>query len=216
MSVSAVIPAFNEENTVGGIVSVLTTVPEISEIIVVSDGSTDATSEVARRAGAHVIELQKNLGKGGAMKVGINACRFDIVLFLDADLIGLTTDHVKSLIYPVISRQAAVTIGIFGKGRLATDLAQFLAPYLSGQRCVRKELLTQIDCLEATRFGVEVALTKYVKEHNIDTMEIDLAGMSHVMKEEKMGFAKGLAARMKMYWEIAKMVKETNGTKERE
>jgi len=210
MSVSAVIPAYNEESTIGEIVRVLAMVPKISQIIVVSDGSTDATADAARMAGADVIELKENMGKGGAMAVGVNACRFDTVLFLDADLIGLTPKHVEDLIDPVIAGETAMTIGIFEKGRLTTDLAQFVAPYLSGQRCLKKELFARMDDLEASRFGVEAALTKYAEEQHISTKEVELAGMSHIMKEEKLGLAKGLAARMKMYWEIAKVVKKNH------
>lgn len=208
MFVSAVIPAYNEEHTIADIVTVLKMVPEIKEIIVVSDGSCDNTPYEARRAGARVIELAENMGKGGAMMIGANSAKYGIILFLDADLVGLTTNHVKSLIYPIILNEAEMTIGIFEGGRFATDLAQMVAPYLSGQRALRKELLTKMNNLEASRFGVEVALTWYAEKHHVRVQEIDLAGMTHVMKEEKLGLAKGLAARMKMYWEIAKVVKK--------
>ena len=129
-----------------------------------------------------------------------------ILFFLDADLIGLTPEHVKSLIDPVLRREVEMSIGIFEKGRLATDLAQLVAPYLSGQRALRKELLKAIDDIEDSRFGVEVALTKYAHDRGIKVKEVELLGMTHIMKEEKMGLTKGLAARMKMYWEIAKTV----------
>ncbi|MDD4752839.1 MAG: glycosyltransferase [Desulfitobacteriaceae bacterium] len=207
MSISAVIPAYNEEHTIADIVTVLTMVPEIKEIIVVSDGSCDNTPDEARRAGARVFELAQNMGKGGAMMIGANVARYDIILFLDADLVGLTTNHVRSLIYPIIFNEAEMTIGIFEGGRFATDLAQMVAPYLSGQRALRRELLTEMNNLEASRFGVEVALTWYAEKHHVRVKEIELSGMTHVMKEEKLGLARGLAARMKMYWEIAKVVK---------
>jgi glycosyltransferase involved in cell wall biosynthesis len=208
MTISAVIPAYNEEHTIADIVTVLTMVPEVEEIIVVSDGSTDQTPDVARQAGAQVIELSHNLGKGGAMMIGAESTKNDIILFLDADLIGLTTDHVRSLIYPVMTGEAEMTIGIFEGGRFATDLAQTVAPYLSGQRALRKGLFHKMDNLEVSRFGVEVALTWYAEKHHIRTKEVELIGMTHIMKEEKLGLAKGLAARMKMYWEIAKVVKK--------
>lgn len=207
MSVSVVIPALNEESTIGEVVSVLTHISDIKEIIVVSDGSTDHTADVARENGARVIELNENIGKGGAMMVGVEEIESDVVLFLDADLIGLTPSHVEELITPVISDDVEMTIGIFENGRFATDLAQFVAPYLSGQRALRVQLLQNMSDLEISRFGIEVALTKYVAEHKMRIKEIELKGMSHVMKEEKLGLAKGLAARMKMYWEIAKVIK---------
>ncbi|MEL7566365.1 MAG: glycosyltransferase family 2 protein [Dehalobacterium sp.] len=205
-SITAVIPAYNEESTIGEIVTVLSKIKEIEKIIVVSDGSEDATAEEAEKAGAQVIELAENIGKGGAMMAGVERAQSDIILFLDADLIGLTPAHVKSMIDPVISDEVEMSIGIFEKGRLATDLAQVVAPYLSGQRALRKELLKALGDIEDCGFGVEVALTKYAHDHHIKMKEVDLFGMTHIMKEEKMGLTKGLAARMKMYWEIAKMV----------
>lgn len=206
MAVSAVIPAYNEEKTVGGIVQVVKSVPEISEVIVVSDGSEDQTAVVAATAGATVIDLQENHGKGGAMMAGVKQAKEEIILFLDADLIGLTPDHIVDLITPVIRQEADMTIGIFEKGRLTTDLAQLIAPYLSGQRVVHKEHISRINNLEMTRYGVEVALTRYAVEHNLRVKEVHLPELSHIMKEEKLGIMKGFAARMKMYWEIAKFV----------
>src|SRR5690606_7080704 len=107
-------------------------VKAVDEIIVVSDGSTDATPQVAEQFGAKVINLSMNLGKGGAMKVGVTHCNADTVLFLDADLIGLTPRHIKNLLQPVINDEVAMSIGVFGDGRFSTDLAQKISPFLSG------------------------------------------------------------------------------------
>ena len=127
-----------------------------------------------------------------------------MVLFLDADLIGLTPKHVHSLLEPVMNDQADMTIGIFDKGRIATDLAQKMAPYLSGQRALKFPLLEQISDLDVARFGVELALNRFMETSGIRVQEVLLHDMSHVMKEEKFGVWKGMAARMKMYWEIIK------------
>ncbi len=204
MKVSAVIPAYNEEKTIGHITRVLASIPYITEIIVVDDGSEDHTAWVAEANGAKVISLPKNIGKGGAMMVGVRNSVGEIILFLDADLIGLTTKHVMDLVEPVIMGHAEMTVGVFEHGRVATDLAQYLAPFLSGQRVVKREILEQISDLEATRFGVEMALNRYVAEHGLTVHEIILSDMSHIMKEEKLGFFKGFSARLRMYWEIAK------------
>lgn len=204
MQVSAIIPAYNEEKTVADVIRPLCKIPIITEIIVVSDGSTDDTVKVAREAGAKVVESEFNKGKGGAMMLGVERASSDIILFLDADLIGLTTQHVQQLLEPVLDGTAEMSVGIFEHGRLATDLAQFVAPFLSGQRAVTKSLLERIGNLELTRFGVEIALTKYVSEQDIKLSEVILKDLSHVTKEEKLGFVNGFRARMKMYWEIAK------------
>ena len=87
-----------------------------------------------------------------------------------------------------------MTIGIFDKGRIATDLAQRMAPGLSGQRAVKTSILRDISDLDIARFGVEVALMKYADDHNLRVKEVLLKDMTHVMKEEKMGIWRGVAA----------------------
>ncbi|NLX91236.1 MAG: glycosyltransferase family 2 protein [Firmicutes bacterium] len=210
MDIMAIIPAYNEERTIGNVLSALKEVSLVKKIIVVSDGSTDNTVQVARSYGVEVVELEENRGKGGALKAGLDNAKADVVLFLDADLLGLTPSHVYNLLYPVINGEADMTIGIFEKGRIATDLAQKMAPYLSGQRALKFHLLEQISDLDVARFGVEVALNRFMESSKITVKEVLLRDMSHVMKEEKLGVWKGMAARMKMYWEIIKYLTRVN------
>lgn len=210
MEAIAIIPAYNEEKNIGEVLGILKRVDLIKRIIVVSDGSTDNTVNVAKSYGVEIIELMENRGKGGALKAGLDNVKADVVLFLDADLLGLTEKHVHNLVEPVINDEADMTIGIFEKGRIATDLAQKMAPYLSGQRAIKFSLLERISDLDVARFGVEVALNRFMESANIRVKEVLLYDMSHVMKEEKMGVLKGMAARMKMYWEIIKYLTRVN------
>ncbi|HOS68786.1 MAG TPA: glycosyltransferase family 2 protein [Bacillota bacterium] len=210
MNVTAVIPAYNEEQTIADVVKRVKNIDKIQKVIVVSDGSTDNTAEIARQCGADVIELNENVGKGGAIKAGINECGTEIILFLDADLIGLTEKHILDLIEPVIENKADMTIGIFKNGRMVTDLAQKVTPYLSGQRAIRKSIIDRIPNIDITRYGVEVALTKYVDKNNIRVQEVDLPDMTHVTKEEKLGIIRGVQARLKMYWDIVKILSSYN------
>jgi len=208
MRVAVVIPAFNEESTIGAVVQTLAQVELIDEIVVVSDGSQDRTGQAARQVGARVIEHTVNLGKAAAMKTGLEATSAPLILFLDADLIGLAPSHVKALVMPVIRSAADMTIGVFDEGRLSTDLAQLVAPYLSGQRAVRREIVEEMFRSEPDadvgRFGIEVALTRHVNNRGYRVVEVPLEEMSHRMKEEKLGLVKGMAARLKMYYEILK------------
>lgn len=206
MSVTAIIPAFNEEQTIGNVLNCLKDVQEVTQIIVVSDGSTDGTAEVARSCGVDVIELPENVGKGGAVKSGADNCKNDIILFLDADLIGLTDRHVMDLIKPVLDNEADMTIGIFKNGRIVTDLAQKVTPCLSGQRAIRREVFNRIPNIDITRYGVEVALTKFIDKNSVRVTEVYLEDMTHVTKEEKLGLVKGVQARFKMYWDIVKIL----------
>ena len=204
--VSLVIPAYNEADTIGPVLDVVRSMPDIDQVIVVSDGSTDATAVVARMAGARVVELPTNQGKGAAMLMGVEAAQgSDVIVFLDADLVGLTAAHVRALLEPVLSGEVEATVGVFEGGRVSTDLALALAPFLSGQRALRRHLMEKV-AIGDSRFGVELALNRALKRRGVSIREVVLQDLSQVMKEEKMGLAKGLAARMRMYWEIIREI----------
>jgi glycosyltransferase involved in cell wall biosynthesis len=87
MTVCALIPAYNEEATIEAVVR--GAMPHVEEVVVVDDGSSDGTSEHARKAGATVLRLTRNSGKGSAIRAGLayvlgRQCSH--VLFMDADL----------------------------------------------------------------------------------------------------------------------------------
>ncbi len=205
MEVTAIIPAYNEAKTIGAILAVLQKCSQVKQIIVVSDGSRDHTAKVARTfKGVEVVELPCNIGKGGAIMAGLKRTRAEVLLFLDADLIGLTIGHVNSLLAPVLELKVLMAVGVFERGRVATDLAQKMAPFLSGQRALTRNLMEKVAYLDISRFGIEVVLHRYAEEHNIPTTTVCLPDLSHVLKEEKRGIWKGSLARLKMYWEIIK------------
>lgn len=205
----AIIPAYNEQETLGEVIRTLGDASVVDRIIVISDGSTDATAAVARLAGAEVVELEQNVGKGGAMKCGVDRADADVYLFLDADLIGLTQDHVGALLRPVLDGSAEMTLGVFESGRPITDLALQVAPYLSGQRAVRRRVLEDMSGLDTARFGVEMALTRHIRRSDVRLEVVPLQNLTHRMKEEKLGLLPGFIARLKMYWEIMKHTQES-------
>ncbi len=204
MKITAVIPAYNEEQTIASVSQQLSKHSLIDEVIVVSDGSTDNTVNEAQQISASVIELSTNQGKGAAMKAGLDQSKGDIILFMDADLLGLKDEHIEKLVNPVITGKTQMTIGLFSHGKFLTDLAQKIAPFLSGQRAVKKEILNNISGLDVTKFGVEVALNQYIKKHQVKVEHVILEDLSHRMKEEKLGLLKGFIARLKMYADIIK------------
>ncbi|ACL69535.1 glycosyltransferase family 2 protein [Halothermothrix orenii] len=204
MKVSALIPAYNEENTIKPVITTLKKVEIIDEVVVIDDGSTDNTSDVARGAGARVVRLEENGGKGAALQKGIEIIESDFILMLDGDLIGLTREHIYRLLNPVIAEEVDMTVGVFSEGRGLTDLAQFISPHLSGQRAIKTRLIKKIDNLNSAGYGVEIAINKFVKKYG--TLKyVDLTDLTHLMKEEKRGFARGFIDRMKMYYDILKV-----------
>jgi glycosyltransferase involved in cell wall biosynthesis len=85
--ISVVIPAHDEERAIGSVLAALTLahLPAVCEVIVVDDGSTDRTGEIAAQSGVRVIRLATNRGYGAALKAGIRAASGDYILTMDAD-----------------------------------------------------------------------------------------------------------------------------------
>jgi len=207
MKVAAVVPAYNERERISVVLEAIKSADAVDEIVVVSDGSTDGTYElVSADPDVKAVHLEVNRGKGGAMREGAMSTDADVILFLDADLIGMDGPKVDAILQPVIDEQADMAIGIFKGGRGSTDLAQFLTPYISGQRAVRRDLFLGIPNIDGVRSGVETAITKYFRAHNLRVARVTLPGCTHCMKEEKLGFWKGFRARMKMYADIGKIM----------
>jgi len=201
--VSAIVPAFNEEANIGRVLEVLSSCPLIDEIIVVDDGSTDGTSRVVMGfRDVHLIHLEENRGKANAIYQGIRGATGDILLFVDADLVGLTSQHIEVLVEPVFLGTADMTLGIFHKGRVPTDMAQKIAPELSGQRAIRRECLNEFPFHRYSGYQLEVALTRWAQKRNLRIQKVSLEGVTHRTKEEKMGPSRGILWRLQMYWDI--------------
>lgn len=82
---SIIIPAFNEEGAIAPVLQALRALPLDAEIIVIDDGSTDRTADVARSEGARVIRHVMNMGYGSSVKDGIRAASTDVIILSDAD-----------------------------------------------------------------------------------------------------------------------------------
>lgn len=207
MKVSVIIPAYNEGARIQKVISAVKKAVLPSETVVVSDGSTDDTVEIASAEGINVVELPQNQGKGAAMKAGVSSTDAEIYVFIDADLVGLTPEHVDSLIRPILEGEADATFGVFGGGRVTTDIAQKMTPGLSGQRALKAEFLKNLPGIEESGFGVEVVLNKHLERQHARVKRVELQGVSQILKEEKMGGLEGLAARIKMYKDIVTHMK---------
>jgi glycosyltransferase involved in cell wall biosynthesis len=205
MKISAVIPAYNEATRIGAVLEPVLAAPSVAEVLVVDDGSTDGTAEMAEHYGVKVVRLGENQGKGAAMAAGAREATGEILLFLDADLTGLTPHHVEDLVRAYRAGDAEVVIAVFREGRVATDLSQRLVPFLSGQRIMPKALFEKACTLtEANDFGIETALTKLAFREGWRQKIVVWEGVSHVRKEEKRGLWRGFCDRLRMYANIVR------------
>lgn len=203
--ISTVLPAFNEAERIGRVIQPLLESSLISRIIVVDDGSSDHTADVVRQYPVELLQNPYNRGKAEAVKLGLRQCREEeTILLLDADLIGLTQAHIELLTMPILSDHYDMTIGIFSSGRLITNTAQKIAPYLSGQRAFKGCFIQDILNLEATGYSIELALNSLSKTKGMKVKRVALENISHVMKEEKLGLIDGTIFRLKMYHDMIK------------
>ena len=99
-----------------------------------------------------------------------------------------------------------MAVGIFSSGRTSTDLAQHLAPNLSGQRCLFRSFFLAVPHLERSRSGVEIAMTNYAHAQRLRLTTVLLEGVTHIMKEEKLGVVRGVYSRWRMYADIVRVM----------
>lgn len=159
-NVTVIFPAKNEANTIENAIMMVKQSQYKPEIIVVDAFSTDKTFEIAKKAGAFVIqpEIQMHPGKGLAMKAGLNKAlgrSSDVILFLDADIRNLTAEWVDKLVRAVLDGRCDMSRGFYlrhprdgavtklvARPMLAVffpELAHFEQP-LSGEVCARREV----------------------------------------------------------------------------
>lgn len=205
MTTAAIIPAYNERARIGRVLQTALATRGVDEVLVVVDGATDDTAQIAAQfAGVRVIPLTVNIGKGGAMAVGVQNTRADVLLFLDADLTGLEPRHLRAVLHPVQRGWCDMTVGIFHGGRFWSDTAQRFTPEFSGQRAMRREVFEAIRAPHEFRLGIEVALNHAAHRLDARVVRVMLDGVSHYHKEEKLGIVRGAAARAKMYAEMGR------------
>jgi glycosyltransferase involved in cell wall biosynthesis len=197
--VAAVVPAFHEAPRVGAVVRVLRATPGIDAVVVVDDGSRDGTADAARMEGAHVVALPQNVGKGGAMLAGVRAVPWaDAVVFVDADLSGLTSAHVDALATPLRTGTAEMAVGRLDGWSDAKALR------LGGQRAALRSIPLRAPDLGAAGYGAEVALTRQARAAGGRTVLVPLPGVASAYKVRKYGLSGAFALGTRMRWDVAR------------
>lgn len=210
---SVLIPAYNEADVIAVTVSSLINLNGVDQVVVVDDGSEDETGERAAAAGAEVLRLERNQGKGAALNAGVALLSGPVVALLDGDL-GESARQVELLVKPVLAGEADMTIATFpvvrGSGGfgLVKGLARWgirsmsgyeaVAP-LSGQRVMKREVLEEVIPF-AEGYGVEVALTVRAARKGYVIKEVPTTMAHHVTGKDLAGFLH----RGKQFWHVTK------------
>lgn len=206
--ITVIIPAFNEEKTIGKVVQFCFKEPLVSEVIVVDDRSTDTTRLIAENEGAVVIISEKR-GKGTSMKEGVQFAANQLLVFLDADIDPYPAGTLSVLVQPIIDNECDFVKGAFTRnaGRVTElvakpllkifypELCTFQQP-LSGMIAGKKFFLEKIDFFHD--YGVDIGIL------------IDMFLMHARIKEVNIGYIENKSKpwRMlgKMSGEVAKAI----------
>ncbi len=181
--VSILVPAFNEEKQIGNLLAVLVNTEQDNEIICINDGSTDNTEKEIRKFKGRVklISLARNRGKGYAISKGVKAAKNDIVVFIDADILGFQDKHVRQLVSPLLKKTHDGVIGCF------TDKAdKFFAPLMGQRAYYKKDLLPYLGEIKKKGYGLELYLNYIFAHKKIKTCK--LRGTSNLLKHQKQSY----------------------------
>lgn len=219
MRLSVIIPAYNEERTIASVLSaLLREVPDVYEVIVVDDGSTDRTAEnteqfAREHSQVHLIRQPKNQGKTAALRAGFAASTGEIVVIQDADLEYDPVD-IPSLIEPIQKGQADVCFGsrfmirrasrvLYFRHFMANQVLTFLSNLFTdlnlsdvetGYKAFRGEIIRNM-IIETKGFGFEIEVTAKVAKLKCRVYEVPISYHGRTYEEgKKIGFKDGLDA----------------------
>lgn len=217
-SVGVVIPVYNEGRTLHLIVSKVLARPEVAELVIVNDCSTDGTwnamQELAKQdTRIRIFTHDVNQGKGAALRTGFEHVKSEIIIIQDADL-EYDPDEYPRLLQPILNGKADV---VFGSRFLGSGMHrvlyfwhflgnQFLT-YLSNMftnlnltdmetcyKVFRKEVLKKIK-IEENRFGFEPEITAKVAKMKISIYEVSISYYGRTYEEgKKIGWKDGVHA----------------------
>jgi len=213
MIIDAIIPAHNEAPRIQAVVRAVLASGAVRRTLVVDDGSTDGTALVAERAGAEVLRLSPNRGKGQAMKAAVDSCpSADAILFVDADLKDFGPEHVR-LLCSVARQGYGMVCGLRDYGAMR-NLLQWATPIITGERVVRRDVLAQVpwDCWNG--YSIEVAINHTAGKLGSTVCLVPLTGVNIYDKHAKFGWWKGTAQFVKMFAQVhsAKVCLARNGS----
>lgn len=200
-------PARDEAPTVATNVAAAGGCRFVREVIVVDDGSMDATADLAAAAGAKVVRRDGSSGsKAHAMRAGVDATDAEAILFVDADCTGLTPAHLDAIVRPFVEGTAVMSIGAFDYGWFWNPMVVRWPP-LSGERIVPRWVFDAIPANKLDGYTVEVRINEVIAEGRHPTTVRTMRGVSHRTKRDKHGAIEGYRRTYWMYRELLRMLR---------
>lgn len=200
---TCIIPFYNEGKRINSVLSSLSKIPQINQIVCIDDGSSDGSSALIKKQfpGVELIKLPKNVGKSDSVSIGLKESKHNLILLFDADLTNI--------------KQAEISNGIDAFQRNALDLIIFRVKggnnifdkllrkeiLFSGIRLIRKSELTSVLKQKPRRFQLEVLTNKYMMKKSKKAAWIKCSALN-IHKARKYGLIKGLGGSIKMELEI--------------
>ncbi|MEW6103065.1 MAG: glycosyltransferase family 2 protein [bacterium] len=211
---SVIIPVYNEELTIREVIEKVFEVPIEKEIIIVDDGSTDRTAEILEQEKDKINIIYNsliNIGKGAAVRIGLEHAKGDVVILQDGDL-ECNPEEYPEILNPIIEGKADVVYGsrfMKKEGRKNTSLANYLAnKFLSGltnilyganlsdmetaYKAFKTEVIKKIK-LKSLGFEIEPEITAKLLRLGYKIKEVPISYHPRRIKEgKKIGFMDGI------------------------
>jgi glycosyltransferase involved in cell wall biosynthesis len=197
--ISCIICAFNEAPRIAAVLAVAVSHPLLHEVIVVDDGSTDDTAAVVKGfPSVKLISSPINRGKSFAMASGVAAAQSELLMLLDADLRGLSAEHITALAEPVLSGETDVSLSLRQNSLLIFRLIGL--DFVSGERVIGKALLSEAmnEIRLLPRFGIEVFMNGRIIARKLSITVTRWPQVTQSRKTEKLGRWKGMIAECRM------------------
>lgn len=190
LRVAAIVCAYNERPRIGNVLRSLFLVDTIDEVLVVDDGSTDDTASFVRAEFPHarVLCSEHNVGKAGAMDLGVAATSAPIIFFCDADLQGFEPAHARQIIAPVLAGECDMSIGVRNN-----PAQKLFIPFAlnSGERALPRTFWETLPQFYKKGFRIEAGLNALVRRDGTRGIKYEIFAYRQTLKERKYGFWEG-------------------------
>jgi len=206
--VVALVTAYNEQETIGPVIDVLTRCPNVDRVQIVDDGSTDRTADIVRERGADLICLSRRVPVGDAIKRHLDNIPESegSLLWCDADLLNLEVQHIESLLLAMKTNDVSMVVGskdnlpflpIRASAVLPRPLLELIVRFfarlgihVAGERVIHRsvfEKAMEVSSL-ASGYAIVILLNLYCQRFAEGYLSIFMPRLTHRNKYSKWGW----------------------------